>query len=272
MYNAAISTCARASKWQWSLWILAYMRESADLPSPNAISYNAAIKACERRGLWEQALCLLDSFPHSQLQFTSLNCAMSACEKGQQWQAALFLMSRFSHFSCQPTLVTYGAASAACAVSQSWETALELLSAMRVNSIPPSRELLNCLAEVCRKSWAWQQALGLLQMGLGSFRQQVALHHALEASQARTPGASIRRPSTLELRWLSLSAERFLWRGSRPVAASAQWLSVACDFPTDCIRQSLEQRNGFGSCWHGQKHTRYLGISAKLSTAPGQLV
>ena len=266
VYNAVITTCARASRWQWSLFLLAYLREAgSDTPVPNVISFNAAIHACERRGLWEQGLLLLESLSEvARVQSSSLNCAISACEKGQQWQAALFLLSRFGAYGCQRSLLTYGAASAACAVSQCWETALELLADMRQMVIKPSREMVNCLVEVCRRSWAWQQGLDLVAQsckGLGSFRQRAALLQALEASQVYVeclrkpkgiPTASVvmRTTSPLELRQAALSNEHFVWQNSRPaIVASAEWLSLASVLATDCIRQSLEQQNGFGSRW-----------------------
>eukprot|EP00439_Symbiodinium_sp_Y106_P063804 s2194_g9.t3 len=261
VYNSAITTCARASRWQWSLWLLAYLRGAADsgrtvrTPAPNAISYNAAIHACERRGLWEQALCLLESLSRDlQVRSSSLNVAMSACEKGQQWQATLLLLSRFSHFGCDRTLVTYGAAVAACAVSQSWETALEVLSEMHLMGVFPSKEMLNSLLDVCKRSWAWQQGLEVFLesrdgLGLGSFRQRKALCQAVETSQALSwaQTLALRPLSLLELRRATLSDQRFVWQSSRPVhVASAEWLDLANIFAADSIRQSLEQRNGFG--------------------------
>ncbi|CAE7337406.1 PTAC2 [Symbiodinium necroappetens] len=262
VYNSAITTCARASRWQWSLWLLAYLREAdsgrtPSRPNPNVISYNAAIHACERRGLWEQALCLLESLSRAiQVRSSSLNVAMSACEKGQQWQATLFLFSRFSHFCCDRTLVSYGAASAACAVSQSWETALEVLSEMQGRGVGPSKEMLNSLLEVCKRSWAWQQGLQVFlesrELGLRSFRQREALCQAVETSQALfwAETLALRPLSLLDLRRATLSDQRFVWRSSKPVhVASAEWLVLANIFAADSIRQSLEQRNGFGSRW-----------------------
>ncbi|CAE7639070.1 naxe [Symbiodinium sp. CCMP2456] len=179
---------------------------------------------------------------------------MSACEKGQQWQATLLLFSRFSHFCCDRTLVTYGAASAACAVSQSWETALEVLSEMQGMGVGPSKEMLNSLLEVCKRSWAWQQGLEVFlesrELGLDSFRQREALCQAVETSQALSwaETLALRPLSLLDLRRATLSDQRFVWQSSRPVhVASAEWLVLANIFAADSIRQSLEQRNGFGS-------------------------
>ena len=53
-YNAAISSCEKAAKWEEAVKLLRKMTEKG--VEPNVLSYSSVISACEKCAEWEKAL------------------------------------------------------------------------------------------------------------------------------------------------------------------------------------------------------------------------
>eukprot|EP00438_Fugacium_kawagutii_P019455 Skav230458 [mRNA] locus=scaffold186:48969:49418:+ [translate_table: standard] len=104
-FNAAISACEKAAKWQTALGLLenlAELRLTADV-----ITVNAALSSCEKApGEWQQALWLFHVMTSWQLQADqiSYSSAISCCEKAGQWQQALNLLAGYKRSWARPKL------------------------------------------------------------------------------------------------------------------------------------------------------------------------
>ena len=247
VHNTVITSCARASRWPWSLWLLTELSESPKSRA-NLLTFNAAIHACERRGLWVQALLLLQQMQNVKItpDSTSLNCILSACEKGQQWEGAIAFLPCFSTHGCQRTMVTYGAIAAACVAGLAWEAAIAALLEFRQHAPEvPTVELLNSTMESCKRAWAWRQCLWLLKNSEVKSRiQEAATEESLTSAQV--PGMNLQVvPIPAALQTFQLSKQNFEWTVSGPTI-SDHWLREANNFDTSFfIRHSLELRNGF---------------------------
>lgn len=267
VYNTVITSCARASRWPWSLWLLEELISCESRPRANLLTFNAAIHACERRGLWSHALLLLQQMKENKVtpDSASLNCILSACEKGQQWQMAIALLPWFSTYKCPRTIVTYGAVAAACTAGVAWEAAIASLLELLWLQVPPSTEVFNSTVESCKRGWAWQQCLAALALELNALNSKTVVMHRSVSQSLVLAQVSCRActstgqsfPQPLVLRHLELKPSKLEWTGS-PMVASDRWLEEANDLGGLLARHSLERNQLCSSTFVHEKKLRYV--------------
>lgn len=97
-YNAAISACGKAGKWEQAINLLLEMKK-VGVP-PDVISYNTAISACEKAGKWEQAISLLGEMKKARVHpdVISYSAAISACGNAGKWQKAIRILEEAIKF------------------------------------------------------------------------------------------------------------------------------------------------------------------------------
>eukprot|EP00435_Cladocopium_sp_Y103_P031349 s1565_g7.t3 len=88
-YNAAISSCEKASQWTWALHLQQWA--AAESLHPNVITYSAAVSACEKAAEWEPALSLLLCADKQQVEknLVTYNAFLGACQNAWQWKRSL---------------------------------------------------------------------------------------------------------------------------------------------------------------------------------------
>eukprot|EP00913_Durusdinium_trenchii_P002491 g2303.t1 len=147
-FNATISACEKAGKWQNALVLL----EAADFLA-DVITYNASISACEKAGKWQLAIHVLQQMKNITVEadLISYNSAISACRE-DAWPYALHLMA---------DVISYSSAVCACETACEWQSAWLLLQTVRqkrlINVIA-----LNSFLSTLARAGQWELALWLI--------------------------------------------------------------------------------------------------------------
>jgi len=158
-YNAAVSGCEKAARWQLAVGLLT--RRPRHGLQPGTVSYNAAISACVKAGRWQLArgrltrVLALAWSPTRQLQ----RC-ISAC--GAPWQLALGPLILMPRVRLEPGFVSYSASVSACEKAALWQLALELLAQLPRVGLEPDAVSCSAAISACGNAGQWQLALGLL--------------------------------------------------------------------------------------------------------------
>ena len=113
----AVSSCARAGRWQQAAEVLATMREKG--PPPDVISYNALLAACSLAREWRPALAVL----------------LRMCRPVRAGRSRDLRSPR--RYYPRPDVVSFGAALACMERATQWPVALELLDLARAEGVSP---------------------------------------------------------------------------------------------------------------------------------------
>ena len=125
-FNAAISACEKAAKWEEAVKLLRKMTEVGI--RPDVVSYSSAISACEKGVQTDIALSLLDEMKAEGIRPNdySYNSAITSCEKGgaKYTDTALSLFNEMKEAGVKPDGVTYTTITKACFDSTRYSEAL----------------------------------------------------------------------------------------------------------------------------------------------------
>ena len=194
-YNAAITVCSSACRWQEAMRLLDTMPVR-----PTAFSYNLTIKACSEAGKPELASSLLvrmrkagvppdtvscatvitawarEGEPDKALEcleemrrrgpspdLVCYNAAISALEKSERGAAARQLLQEMDARRVRPNDVSYSATISACAKAHMCEEALELLREMRRVGLSPGTYAYSSAITACERVRDTDRALALLE-------------------------------------------------------------------------------------------------------------
>ena len=150
-FNAAISACEKAAKWEEAVKLL---RKMTDV-EPNVVSYSSVISACEKCAEWEMALKFLNEMKEMGIEpdVTSYSSAISACEKGGQADVALSLLAEMKAEGIRHDNYSYSSAIAACGKGgeKYVDTALSLLAEMKAEGIRPDVVVYSSAITACEK-------------------------------------------------------------------------------------------------------------------------
>ncbi|CAE8581649.1 unnamed protein product, partial [Polarella glacialis] len=160
-YNAALSACAKAGKWNMALELLAIMSEVRI--ARNARSFSSAITACSKVGQWSVSVALLGEMadgrvPADQIVYNSL---ISSCAKAGRWSTALEMLAAMVGAKLQADAISYNTAISACSAGGEWVAALGLLAAMAEAQIPRDAFTYSSLMAACDRAGHWDKALAL---------------------------------------------------------------------------------------------------------------
>ena len=116
------------------------------MPVPDQISFNAGISACNKARKWQMVLYLLSQMTAARvvpnrISF-SFNACISACEKAGEWQMTLHLLSLMPEAGVIPDRILFEAGIRACSKADEWQMALDLLSQMPAAGVDPDRQTL----------------------------------------------------------------------------------------------------------------------------------
>ncbi|CAL1141905.1 unnamed protein product [Cladocopium goreaui] len=193
-YNAAISSCEKASQWTWALHL--QQEAAAESLHPNVITCSAAVSACEKAAEWEPALSLLLCAGKQQVEknLVTYNAFLGACQNAWQWKRSLAILRSLSdadvisHTSavtslgetsqwCRSTgllaeLNTWriqadfsllsAITSAMAPMAQAWREAVEMQELLPLMHQKPGVSFVNSLLRACHAGSAWRQSTQVL--------------------------------------------------------------------------------------------------------------
>ena len=145
--SACISSCEKASEWQYALIFFDLVADS-----PDVVLYNATISALEKCGQWSLALHFLEKMEIEGLvpEGITYSAVISACEKGLQWQKALSFLSLARSLSNRIDAITLNSAISSVEKCGLWQIALILLQEMTQFSLADEISF-NAAISACEK-------------------------------------------------------------------------------------------------------------------------
>eukprot|EP00435_Cladocopium_sp_Y103_P040272 s1138_g10.t3 len=216
-FNASISCCEKASRWQFARSLL----QNAGLVrlAPNVITYSAAISACEKAAEWQQALMLFEELCLESLQpnVVTLGALVSSCESASAWRQGLRIFKNLQACLVQPNAIVYNASISACAkadrpealillaelenngasnvVSYSaamgacgWQQAIDLLRRMDERRIMGNLILYSAAISACARQGRWRESLALMTEALAHHLQLDMVTEAATISACKMHG------------------------------------------------------------------------------------
>jgi len=199
-YNAAISACEKAQKWQEAEKLFQEMLSSASdsvAVEPNVITYNALLSAYEKGHQWEKALKVLHSMMLVSSSDKSETPARAECggknetnvggkketnvehvgqrmvivwpDAGEEENCGQTTSKR-KHGRCglksvvTPDIISFSAAISACEKANKWEHALKLFEILNQRSICPDAVVFNACISACGNGGKWTEATELYRI------------------------------------------------------------------------------------------------------------
>ena len=163
-YNAMVAACDWSGRWKQALDVFGMARfsECKDL-----ITYNSAISACDAAGAagyLHHALTLLSDLKQDSLQgnVVTYTAVISACESGGQWQQALLLLFEMEDVKVLPNIVSYSATISSCEKALRWQLVFFLLARLQSKDLQPNLITYNAVISACEKVGRWREALLVL--------------------------------------------------------------------------------------------------------------
>ncbi|CAJ1372710.1 unnamed protein product [Effrenium voratum] len=177
----AISACAKASRWEWALHVLATMGDASDADGVGAVCFGAAMSACERGGQWAAALGLLAAAEERRVRLDGVifNTLISAARTGGRWHTALGLVSAMRSAALEPEVVACNAAISALDPFARWAQAAELLAQSRRRWLEP--DVISCNAIISCHRHRWTLAISCLAAMAGFPPSSIAFDVATQA-------------------------------------------------------------------------------------------
>ena len=162
VFSAAISSCAKAEKWQPALALFAQMLSATIQADVKA--YSATISAAEKGGRWECALAMLNDMEHSLLRGDRViySAAISACEKKAEWQRAFLLLLGLRVKRLRNDLIACNASISACEKGERWNTACALMDKACCNDLQVDIITFNSLLRALGNAGQWQTSFQVL--------------------------------------------------------------------------------------------------------------
>lgn len=160
-YNAALSACAKAGKWQEALALYDDMRQAGEV-APDTWTLNALLLALSRGGQSENALTLLRTAGGTtQPDEVSYRTVLTGLAAAQQWEVALDVLAEMVRGGFKPAIGTYGSVLAASKLPPV-QRERQLLRDLRARSVPPDQASFLLAAYACKSNSAWESVEELL--------------------------------------------------------------------------------------------------------------
>ncbi|OLQ05830.1 Pentatricopeptide repeat-containing protein, chloroplastic [Symbiodinium microadriaticum] len=158
-YNAVVSTCGTASRWEQSLQVF---KELQFILQADVITYSAAISSCGEATQWLQALTLLSELTLGRLRLDSFafSSVIRACGKAGLWEKALTLLSQLPRHHLQASQVVYNAAQGAFV--DHWQMALALFCELLSQKLGSATSGAAAIT-ACGRAGLWNLGLCLLE-------------------------------------------------------------------------------------------------------------
>eukprot|EP00913_Durusdinium_trenchii_P014804 g13883.t1 len=189
-YNAVISACGKASRWDWSLRLLADL-QNPDTPTADGITGNAAMNACAQGSQWPRALQLFQELHGYKLQPNVITCnsLLAALTRGGAWSQSLELLSTMPTISVTADALSYREVLLTCVQASEWQMALHLQEQMHQQSLQPdvasySALLMECQQRALEHEIPLLQSLTALSEG-GFYLERLLIHKEAELAKER---------------------------------------------------------------------------------------
>ena len=129
------------------------------------ITYNALISCCEKAGRWDTAVAIFESMRSGPAKVSTSTCSalIAALEKGGEWERALKIFEEMPAMGCQPNHITYNSLVSACGAGRQWGPALEVYHRMLHAGVVPDRATFNPLVAVLWTAGQFARAQELLR-------------------------------------------------------------------------------------------------------------
>jgi pentatricopeptide repeat protein len=279
-YNIVISSYARRKEWHAALQML----EATPARVRNVVSYNAALSACKAAARWEEALELLARMERDgpPPDIVSYSTAAAACQKAKRWEPALELLERLNASSTgaggrnvirppAPNAFTYTSAVVALSEAGKWEEALRTYDSMP-RTLERNEAVVNAAVGAAATGKDWRSAVRVLDGAVaGGVRPRassytMAINSLADDMRPAAALALLRRMREAGVRPNILTYNAVL----RALERSGRWRQAARllrEMHRSRLRPSLISYNlALGACAKGSKRRGKAGLKRENET------
>ncbi|CAJ1329378.1 unnamed protein product [Effrenium voratum] len=126
----ALGTLLGAMRWRHALAMLCPGRFDV---TPDAVCLRTTMTTCAKAGRWEWALQIFRQADRKAMKAASFNPAISA---SRRWEGALQLLRDAQVWGCEPSAVSWAAATSACEEGGAWRWALAMMGTQEHRAVP----------------------------------------------------------------------------------------------------------------------------------------